>query len=268
MAGLVAFNQICAAQNVELRPLLMAADDMRFHGKFSKGPNQSLLQTIVRAGILLREEPGVPLTATNTLLELDAFGDSVPLLALATMCNDSLQPVQSEIIPVLPGPTLEVKGVCGHAEECWIDTIEERRGALTDTPLAENFTHDGEIDGLLIVSRKFAHEQTALSFTEVAINGIRYCEGSLFNLGAVGDEPGKRQWNNIEMPNGFSQRGIGEVACATFLRLSAFALPLEQRAEYGVENLGEGRKLQALRVEASAGATLTYLQQLEAQEAA
>jgi hypothetical protein len=267
MATFEEFAQKCAAQNVVINPLLgQRGDDHKFfRGEFAKGPPHPLLQGIVRAGILLRKDPGLRLTpTTDRLLDLEAFGSDVPMLTLATMCNDSLQPAVSENTPLLPGPMLAVKGVCEHAEECWIDVLEERRLKASKYPMAELYTANGQLDGRPILARKAQHEQTSLTFTEVTIGGIRYPEGGIFNMAAVRDGPDTQEWSMVAMPKGYSVRAVGDVACATFLRLSAYALPPDQRAEYGLEQLGEGRTIKELQGEATAGVVLSYLAELEA----
>jgi hypothetical protein len=176
---------------------------------------------------------------------------------LAAMCNSKLNPVPSGPAAVsLPGPLEYGKGVCALAESRIITALEDPKGVVSSQPLAELFTVDGTISSPLVAVRKATHEQTMLTFVDTNIDGIVCPAGSLLNARAVGEPKETHIRNKVEMPVGYSVRPIGDVACAAFMRLTAFALPPLQQHEYGVAAATQGRSLATLQSEVMASAVI------------
>lgn len=256
MASFEEFAQKCSAQGVELHPCLALPPTVIEN--VSAGPEHPMLRALATAGALLRTKPNEPLATNDMLLDLEAFGDDVPMRTLATMCNGSVNPelVPPEDTVALPGPLSYGKDVCYSAEGRWIAALESegaKSGRIITTygGIAEFFTADGKQDGL-VAARKNIFEQTTMTFAKTTIGGIAYPAGSLLNLRAVGETENAHRKNEIHIPAGYTVRSLGDVGLATFMRLSAFALPQNQQAEYGIAHLTQGYTLEDLRATATA----------------
>ncbi|HSX34840.1 MAG TPA: hypothetical protein VLF62_04310 [Candidatus Saccharimonadales bacterium] len=249
----VTLHHMLAQQGRRLEPRLVES--------FAVGPDHKLLVALACAGALLRKFPDELLA--DKPIDLAAFGNDMPARTLAAICNAKLSP----IVPgpgdiALPGPINFGKCVCPLAEERWVKTIEDPEHVFTKKPMAELFATGGRIGDKLVVARKAEHEQNALTFTEVNIDGIVYPPGSILNLLALGDDDATLKRNLVDMPNGYSLRDIGDIACAGFMRLSAFGLPPSQRAEYNMPDPGNGYTIAALQSELQANAVFTYMETL------
>jgi len=241
---------MCTAQNLELHPRISFQPDENF----SAGPTHSMFRAVAAAGALLRVRPNEQLAKSSdgNVLDLSAFGDDIPMRTLAAMCNDSLNPqlVPPEDVVPLPGPLSYGRNVCVLAEGRWITALERDKSQKLYGGMAEFFTANGQPDGPLVAARKNVNEQMTLTFVDTMIGGVRFPAGSLLNLRAKGEAEDVHKKNRALIASGYSVRPLGHIAAASFMRLSAFALPEDQQAEYGVDGLTQGRSMEDLRATA------------------
>ena len=209
------------------------------------GPSHPTLCAITEAASLLRNKPGQALAKGGELLDADAFGDDVPLRTLAGMVNGSMRAVAAQAgVPYVADTMKGDKNICAKAEGHWV-TVLDMPDDGADRALAQIFSTDGSP----VLGRKDAGVQTGLTFVEMNIGGVLYPPGSIINLWAHGDV---HQAGRVKIDiHGFELWPVAALRRASFLRLSAFALPEAQRDAYGVQALGQGRSIEQLAATAA-----------------
>lgn len=238
------FSQECRLQGVELDPRISVVARLGWQEatRFETGPQDPMLRAIVRAGMFRRARPDMPLAKADALIDVAVFGDDVPQRTLANMVNGSLNPVLVEAEVPYFADSSAVVNVCEQSEKRWYDALQDTDSIGDFRPLVQ-FVTDG---GRAVAGRKGWYSQSTMSFCDaVNVGGIVYPAGSLFAATSVSDR--RDRYGRAQLPAGYSSVDIARVDGMSFMRLSAFAVPEEQRAQYGLERLGQGKSMDDLR---------------------
>lgn len=235
------FSMQVLEQDVLFHPELEAA--IRNQAVSDKGnyyTPSSILAGIAQAAYLLRNRPNVELVNTEITLQ-DAQSASVELLTFANILNASrgLQTAP------LPAYTLSDSSPA-YIDNCFnAEPMFGRILALIDEdPLSNTYNNVASAyqiicDGMQpVFLRKGCGKPSALSLVPIALNGIPYPPGSLWRVDLRWDKS-VRSGNSFAYNlnyTGYKNELIPftSVTHASFMRLSAFALPCQEREPFAV----------------------------------
>lgn len=228
------FAARCTNSGIELHESMWQAGQTGASGlRYTLEPS-GMYAAIVKAGILLREQPSI--TLANTIITgkaLRGFMHTPASRTLTGIINASREP--------LPGPTLacrriKIPDICGRAEKFISATILQMLQPDAQMQGYNRLLPHCIISGndhRIIAIQKGEGEPTCLTFERLIINGIPYPPGSLMDVRFKDEYNGKRyrsRWKNRSAAAPYHIEPMENVAHMGFLRLSAFAVPPLRRA--------------------------------------
>jgi hypothetical protein len=226
------FGRICAGQEIVLPKRLHDAASAPERPSLHTITEQSgMFAAIGAVASMRRRYPDEPLIEKP--LDVSAFGDNVPALAIANMLNASLL-AQGEHDITPDGSTLasfalgrEAIGACGDAEYYFA-------GQLIDVPWIKQLASVVfEKDGLPVFYRKTYGAESVVTLTDVDVGGAVYGKGYIMRVLAECDNQMRSNDSNTWA---IDRRSLvyptSEIIEVTPMRPSAFGLSPEQRATY------------------------------------
>jgi hypothetical protein len=219
------YKEICEAHETPL--------DQRFVNEVERGKSLSyqhtptpLLRATAYAGRLLREEPQTQLG--TSLIDEAPFRDNPTATILTRIINTSVARVDPD--DELPnfendGTTPSISG-CGYAEEAFANTLVSLRRRLPlPTKGAQVFTEDGQP----VLLRKRDNIPSALTLTDIIIDGVWYPRGSVTRVETARDYNRRGKYGPRIPRMGIEELPTEDIERIAFVRLSALALPRVER---------------------------------------
>lgn len=227
------FSQALDHQRVTVdQRILEAGHSGRSSLPFSLEPT-GILAAIAEAGRVLRKEPGRPL-ADQLITPSRKWRHDASQMILCRMINTSIAP-DVHTTPALFSAGTKGMDTCNITErllQVTVDLLRQPRDSQA-VPIRPGcqVIHEGERATFL---REALGERVCLALTEFSINGVWFPPGSLARVDVYGDTTipvdGRQK---IAMPEeGVHVVPLDQVERAAFIRLSAFALPPEQRSPF------------------------------------
>lgn len=223
------FTRCCLEAGVGLDPRL--AVDFPMSGVESCASPDGWYGAIAMAGKLLRESSDTPLV--TRLVHADIVpGNSTKHRVLCCILNSTIVPDLSHDFTQLPAGAGNVLA-CAKAESLFSDTIEAMQA-----PRKVFRDDDGMIISWLILASggepfgitKFNGEISTLSLKPVTVAGISYPEGSILKVDTPRIRVKKAMFADESMKECVD---VSQVRAASFVRLSAFAVPVNERHDFG-----------------------------------
>jgi hypothetical protein len=226
------FKQVCAEAGITIRPDIADAGDgkRRIFGGYSIGYYGALLVANAYVAKVTREDNGRDMT-DGQIPEEHLEGD-VASIALARTLNSALVPEKqrAQTYPLSDRPIQ----ACPNFED-YIDMTIKREGQNT-----WGFQVFISPDGTPLFLRKGYNRPLALSLLPTDADGIEFMPGTVFNIEAEGDRYTGLPYEASVPRNEVTALPASSINSLSPLRLSAFALPMDQRAEhfgYGIEDV-------------------------------
>lgn len=228
------FASRCNTQGTELIPPILRAGQTGTSGFSQSVELNGFYAAIVKAGALLREQPGIPLA--NKVIKRNAlrgFNHNAASRTLTAIINASVDPVPAMSWDTAFTCSSSVQaGACNRAEEYFGATILQML-----RPDARLKGHDFIVGHQIIMGdsnqvialRKGKGVPTCLTFVPVTINNIPYPPGSIMRTKLITEYNGRSYRRSAYSQNRIVP--VHEVSHLNFVRLSVFVEPPSRRGE-------------------------------------
>lgn len=204
----------------------------------SYAPTETLAM-LFEANTELRRNPDKPLI-DKPFEAPDDYQTDPGALALASLLNQSLERTPPSPRSITCNFCRKIAS-CAMAEVRFLNTLTElrpsRKNEVPD-PVpsygAQLFTQDGEV----VLLRKYEHERSSLTFTDVTINGITYPAGSILRVEIPSDYINAKTGEQLTKPQLYPTPAetemfpFGTIMNAAFARLSVLAYSPRQRQDF------------------------------------
>jgi len=189
------------------------------------------LDAIVAAGTHLRHSPDQPLLETPVYLTSEQQGHFASQV-LASIINASItRPTNNTEDPAFACLDPTTLGGCAAAEPYFVDAVGKLSPIATGDhpPIADIVTKNGN-PVLLSKKARDLGAETCLTLCKITVDGVPYPSGSIA-IPVMKTEAREEAWPaNGERP--YTLHDIRDVRSLGFMRLSMFALPLDERSEW------------------------------------
>ena len=252
------FDQV-AAQDITLAPSVDSAmSHLWIRDHHNLGYKTPIMYGIAAAGIELGDRPNRPLA--DGLIEVADLIEDTPSMVLAGLVNASQSPKnQGPAGYALRRKTETNYGVCDGVEQAWNKTFDVLATGDGE-PLVQIFTENGEP---IVLRKGRGSYATGLTLADVALGkrGIVYPAGSVVQMNVRGQEklPGTEKLRvSTDAPEVLHASSIQGMS---FSRLSAYAVPIEQRAYHfaGTKAAMEARTLEEVKKLTAKAIPHTYI---------
>jgi hypothetical protein len=219
------FKQVCADAGVTLRPDLAAAAEgqRQLFAGYAIGYYAMMLVANAYAAKLIREDNTLRLS--DNPIPVDRLQGDVPSVALARTLNTARTPFFARASATYRLSNRPMQA-CPYAEDYFDATIMHRG---QDSYGMQIFVNSA---GTPQFVRKGFNRPLAMALYDIDVAGIDFMAGTLFNLDVAGDRYLGLEHEPSVPRNEVTVRSTESILSASPLRLSAYALPLEQRDEH------------------------------------
>jgi hypothetical protein len=197
------------------------------------------LSMLLEAGNELRLSPEHPLI-DKPFTAPEYYASDAGAVALASILNQSLEAISPAKHEITCSYARKIAS-CAMAEVKFLQTLIDLRPNIKKPEPSEVFYYGAQLflhDDEVVLMRKWRGEKSALTFKDIAINGITYPAGSLLRTEIPADyihpSTGEQLTKSLlyHTPAGTEILPFEIIMNATFVRLSALAYEPKQRREF------------------------------------
>lgn len=234
------FKSLCLDKAVELESefILPLLEGTKVKGIDYTYEPTALITAVSQAARMLRRSPGKPL-ANLQIADLSPFAHDAPATYLANIINSSLQPTTTAGASYTSSSRKHTIAACYKAEGFFGWTIEDLKAFGSEAyPPRYGCDIVNDASGRPVFLRKSAGEApSSLSLRPFSVNGVVYPAGSIAKVEIDQDHQQRDLQDYYDEPvdpyvPAKSLRTIpgSDITWVGFKRLSAFALPPEERS--------------------------------------